>query len=204
LGAAHERPCEPPKGGGLWQSQLLLPSVLLLLFPNVVADRRFVSTDRRDEVATGPEVLPHEVALVVEERSGHRPCARRYVAGCATGPSDQEVIAAVKQSPPLAPTLGPTYLAEIESVQVLQRGRHDARGRYWPVRARVRGGAKMALTNVFQLGFVATMCSVVTAHRRNRDPGEARSTAGSRRRGRRLHGPSCSTGANTLGRRSAP
>lgn len=80
-----------------------------------------------------------------------------WASGCgvfATGPSDQEVIAAVKQSPPLPPTVGPTHLAEIESVQVLERGRRDARGRYWPVRVRVKGGAKIALTNVFQLGFV--------------------------------------------------
>jgi hypothetical protein len=80
-----------------------------------------------------------------------------WASGCgvfATGPSDQEVIAAVKQSPPLPPTVGPTYLAQIESVQVLERGRRDARGTYWPVRVRVRGGVNMALTNVFQLGFV--------------------------------------------------
>jgi len=80
-----------------------------------------------------------------------------WASGCgvfATGPSDQDVVVAIKQSPPLPPTLGPTYLAEIESVQVLERGRRDARGTYWPVRVRVRGGAKMALTNVFQLGFV--------------------------------------------------
>jgi len=80
-----------------------------------------------------------------------------WASGCgvfATGPSDQDVVAAVKQSPPLPATVGPTYLAEIEAVQVLERGRRDARGRYWPVRVRVRGGAKMALTNVFQLGFV--------------------------------------------------
>jgi len=80
-----------------------------------------------------------------------------WAAGCgvfATGPSDQEVIAAVKQSPPLPPTVGPTNLAEIESVQVVERGRHDLRKSYWPVRVRVKGGAKMAVTNVFQLGFV--------------------------------------------------
>jgi len=80
-----------------------------------------------------------------------------WASGCgvfANAPSDQEVVAAVKQSPPSPPTVGPTYLAVIESVQVLERGRHDARGRYWPVRVRVKGGAKMALTNVFQLGFV--------------------------------------------------
>lgn len=80
-----------------------------------------------------------------------------WASGCgvfATGPSDQEVIAAVKQSPPLPPTVGATYLAEIEAVQVLERGRHNARGGSWPVRVRVKGAAKMALTNVFQLGFV--------------------------------------------------
>lgn len=77
--------------------------------------------------------------------------------GCgvfATGPSGQEVIAAVKQSPPLPPTVGPTCLAVIESVRVLERGQHNAHERYWPVRVHVKGGATMALTNVFQLGFV--------------------------------------------------
>jgi len=80
-----------------------------------------------------------------------------WASGCgvfATGPSDQDVIAAIKQAPPLPPTVGPTYLAEVESVQVLERSRRDARGRYWPVRVRVKGGAKIALTDVFQLGFV--------------------------------------------------
>ena len=78
-------------------------------------------------------------------------------AGCAvfeSGPSDQELVAAVKKSPPSAPTVGPTYLAVIEAVEVQQRGRYNADGKYWPVRARVKGGVKIRLTNVFQLGLL--------------------------------------------------
>jgi hypothetical protein len=76
-------------------------------------------------------------------------------AGCRllqSGPSDQEVVAAVTQSPPLPPTAGPTYLAQVESVQVQERGHYNADGKYWPVRIRVKGGAKIKPTSVFQLG----------------------------------------------------
>lgn len=77
--------------------------------------------------------------------------------GCrvfAPGPSDQEVTAAVKKSPPSPPTAGPTYVAQIESVQVQERGPYDADGKYWPVRVRVKGGLKIKATNVFQLGLL--------------------------------------------------
>jgi hypothetical protein len=81
---------------------------------------------------------------------------------CATGcrvfergPSDQDVVAAVKKSPPSPPTVGPNYLAAIEAVEIQERGRHNADGHYWPVRLRVKGGVKIKLTNVFQLGLVS-------------------------------------------------
>ena len=75
LWAAHERPREPPEGGGLWQAQLLLPSILLLVFADVLSDGCFVSTYGRHEVAASPEVLSDEVALVIEERSGYGSCS---------------------------------------------------------------------------------------------------------------------------------
>ncbi len=68
-----------------------------------------------------------------------------------SGPNDDQVIAAVRKSPPSPPTLGPTYLAEIESIRVEERGRYNVDGRYWPVRVRVKGGAKIRVTNVLQL-----------------------------------------------------
>lgn len=77
--------------------------------------------------------------------------------GCrilGSGPSDQEVIAAVKKSPPSPPTAGPTYLALIESVQVEERGPYNADSKYWPARVRVKGGVKIKLTHAFQLGLV--------------------------------------------------
>lgn len=78
--------------------------------------------------------------------------------GCrllGSGPSDAEVNAEVRKLPPSPPTAGPTYLAEIASVQVQERGRYNGDGRYWPVRVRVKGAAKIRLTNVFQLGLPA-------------------------------------------------
>jgi hypothetical protein len=71
-----------------------------------------------------------------------------------SGPSDQEVVAAVQKAPPAPPTLGPTYLAQIESVQVQERGPYNDDGKYWPVRVRVKGGVKIRVTNAFQLGLV--------------------------------------------------
>jgi hypothetical protein len=71
-----------------------------------------------------------------------------------SGPTDQEVVAAIRKSPPAPPTVGPTYLANIESVEVQERGRYNADGKVWPVRVRVKGGAKIKVTNVLQLGLV--------------------------------------------------
>ena len=76
-------------------------------------------------------------------------------AGCRvieSGPSGQAVAAAGKKSPASPPAAGPTYLAEIQSVEVQERGRFNAAGRYCPVRVRVQGGVKIKVTNVFQLG----------------------------------------------------
>jgi hypothetical protein len=72
--------------------------------------------------------------------------------GLERGPSDEEVIAAVRKSPPAPPTLGPTYLAQIEAVEVEARGGYDRAGAYWPVRVRVKGAASIKVTNAFQLG----------------------------------------------------
>ena len=70
------------------------------------------------------------------------------------GPSDEQVLAAVRNAPPAPPTVGPTYLADIESVQVEERGGYNAERAYWPVRVRVKGNAKIRVTNVFQLGLL--------------------------------------------------
>lgn len=78
-------------------------------------------------------------------------------AGCRllqSGPTDQEVVAAVEKSPPAPPTAGPTYLSELRSVQIEQRGPYKADGKYWPVLVRLKGGVKIKLTTVFQLGLL--------------------------------------------------
>lgn len=72
--------------------------------------------------------------------------------GLERGPSDEEVIAAVRKSPPAPPTLGPTYLAQVEAVEVQARGDYNGAGEYWPVRVRVKGAARIKVTNAFQLG----------------------------------------------------
>ena len=80
--------------------------------------------------------------------------------GCkvsGSGPTDQEVVAAIKRSPPSPPTAGPTYLAEVESVEVQERGRYNPAEKYWPVRVRVKGGAKVKVTSLFQLGLPGTV-----------------------------------------------
>ena len=75
--------------------------------------------------------------------------------GCSvfgSGPSNQEVVAAIRKSPPAPPTIGPTYVAEVKSVEVAERGRYNAGGKYWPVRVRVKGGVKVKVTNIVQFG----------------------------------------------------
>lgn len=59
------------------------------------------------------------------------------------GPADEDVVGVVRKAPPRPPTLGPTYLGEIESVRVEERGRYNAEGHYWPVRVRIKGAAKV-------------------------------------------------------------
>jgi hypothetical protein len=75
---------------------------------------------------------------------------------CATGcrllqpgPSDQQVVAAVKKSPPTPPTIGPTYLSQVE------RGRYNSDGKYWPARVRVKGAVKIKPNNPFQFGLLS-------------------------------------------------
>jgi hypothetical protein len=70
------------------------------------------------------------------------------------GPSEQEIIAAVRKTPPAPPTLGPTYLANVEVVEVQERGQYRADGEYWPVRVRFKGSARIRITNLFQMGLV--------------------------------------------------
>jgi hypothetical protein len=72
-----------------------------------------------------------------------------------SGPSDQDVTAVVRTAPPSPPTMGPTYLAEIASVEVQERGRYNGDGGYWPVRVRVRGGARTKLTSPLHMGVLA-------------------------------------------------
>jgi len=69
-------------------------------------------------------------------------------------PSDEEVVATVTQAPPAPPTLGPTYLAKVERVEIEARGDFDASDRSWPVRVRVAGGARIKVTNAFQMGLL--------------------------------------------------
>ena len=77
--------------------------------------------------------------------------------GCrvfARGPSDGEIVDAIKGAPPAPNTVGPTYLAEVESIRVEERGQYNAENAYWPVRVRVKGRAKVKITNLFQLGLL--------------------------------------------------
>jgi len=74
--------------------------------------------------------------------------------GCrflGSGPSDKEVVTAVEKVPPAPPTAGPTYLSEITSVSIEERGRFNGDGKYWPARVRVKGGVKSRLTGFLQL-----------------------------------------------------
>ena len=69
VGAAHERPWEPPEGGGdLHQPKLVEAIVFLLLPSNVFPDHAFVSTDGRHKVSARPEVLADEIPLPLSER----------------------------------------------------------------------------------------------------------------------------------------
>jgi hypothetical protein len=85
-------------------------------------------------------------ALTLTWVVGCRPLQRR--------PSDQEVVAAVEKSPPAPPTIGPTYLAQVEAVKVEEHGRYNSDGNYWPARVRVKGAVKIKPTSPFQLGVV--------------------------------------------------
>lgn len=80
--------------------------------------------------------------------------ALALVAACrfpGTGPTDAEVTAAVQKSPPAPPTLGPSFLSELTSVKVEERGRYNGDGKYWPVRVRVQGSSKAKLTGFLAL-----------------------------------------------------
>ena len=68
------------------------------------------------------------------------------------GPSDEQVIAVVRTSPPAPPTLGPTYLEQVDLVEVSERGRFNPQTGRWPVRVRVRGSARIKVSSPFQLG----------------------------------------------------
>jgi hypothetical protein len=69
LGAAHERPWEPPEGGDDLQKPKLIDAlVLLLLSLDVLPDHLFISPDGRYEVSPRPEVLTNEILLSLSER----------------------------------------------------------------------------------------------------------------------------------------
>jgi hypothetical protein len=68
------------------------------------------------------------------------------------GPSEEEIIATVRKTPPAPPTLGPTYLASVEVVEVQERGQYRSDGEYWPARVRLKGSARIRITNPFQMG----------------------------------------------------
>ena len=56
----------PPEGGrSAPQIHLIQAAVLLLLVPDVLAYHRLVPTYRRDEVPSGPEMLPHNISLLL-------------------------------------------------------------------------------------------------------------------------------------------
>jgi hypothetical protein len=93
---------------------------------------------RRIVLVTGPLLLTVSLGCRILER----------------GPSDEDVLVAVRNAPPAPPTVGPTYLADIDSVQVEERGRYNAESAYWPVRVRVKGRVKVKVTNIFQLGLL--------------------------------------------------
>jgi hypothetical protein len=54
---------------------LIEPCILLLLSADVLSDHRFVSTYGRNEVPSGPEVLPYKIALPLAVDSGQMDCA---------------------------------------------------------------------------------------------------------------------------------
>ena len=77
--------------------------------------------------------------------------------GCpsrGSGPTEQDVVVAVRKSPPSPPTPGTTYLAQIDSIEVQERGGYNTEGKYWSVRVRVTGRAKIKVTNLVQLGLM--------------------------------------------------
>lgn len=63
-------------------------------------------------------------------------------------------MAAVEKTPPAPPTAGPTYLSEVTSVSIEERGRFNGDLGYWPVRVRVKGGVKSRLTGLQLLALV--------------------------------------------------
>lgn len=81
-----------------------------------------------------------------------------FAPGCRLlerGPTDEEVRATVRKSPPSPPTLGPTVLTDVASVELQERGQYNTAGHYWPVRVRVRGNARIKVTSLVQYGLVA-------------------------------------------------
>ena len=68
LDGAAPRPLEPPYGGPtISRVQLILLAVLVLLPLDVAPDHLFIPTHRGHEVASRPEVLPHEVPAPLPE-----------------------------------------------------------------------------------------------------------------------------------------
>ena len=55
----------PPEGGSAPKVELLQTLIFVFLVADVLADDFFVAPDGRDEVPSGPEVLPYEISLAL-------------------------------------------------------------------------------------------------------------------------------------------
>jgi hypothetical protein len=75
-----------------------------------------------------------------------RPIPRPHVVATAPGPPPPG-----GRHPGAHP---PDPSPHVAAVEIEERGRYNGTGKYWPVRVRVKGGAKIKLTNPFQLGLV--------------------------------------------------
>jgi hypothetical protein len=99
-----------------------------------------------------------------------------WVACChprGSGPTDAAVVEVVRKPPPAPPTIGPTYMESIESVQVDERGPYNEDGRYWPVRVRVKGTVQVSRTSALLFDYSKTQGHrpVFVSHRRARPGG---------------------------------
>lgn len=54
-------------------------------------------------------------------------------------PTEAEILAAIRKSPPRPPTVGENRLVRVDAVVPIQRGAYNNDGRYWPVRVKLNG-----------------------------------------------------------------